>query len=56
MKHKTASEYLRENNENLQLPSDPAPSSLLLQGGRVSSHSSSEGVLAAQKVREKERK
>ena len=25
-KHKTASEYLRENHENLQLPSDLAPS------------------------------
>ena len=48
-KHKTVSEYLRENHGTLSLPSDPAPSSLPLQGGRVSSQpslelSSSRGV------------
>ena len=48
-KHKTTSEYLRENHGTLGLPSDPAPSSLPLQGGRVSSQpslglSSSRGV------------
>ena len=31
--------YLRENQGNLQEPSDPSPNSLLLQGGRdFSSH------------------
>ena len=48
-KHKTASEYLRENHGTLSLPSYPAPSSLPLQGGMVSSQpslefSSSRGV------------
>ena len=63
MKHKTAIEYLRENHENLQLPSDPAPSSLILQGRRVSTSSSSELsslkgiwlVRKGEKVRENER-
>ena len=32
----------RDPSWNLQLPLDPTPNSLLLQGGRVSSHSSSE--------------
>ena len=41
-KHKTASEYLREDHENLQLPSDPAPHNLLLQGGKGFSRTSSE--------------
>ena len=41
-KHKTASEYLSEKHGTLSLPLDHAPSSLLLQGGRVSSCSSSE--------------
>ena len=41
-KHKTASKYLRENHGTLSLPSDPAPSSLPLQGGKGFSRSSSE--------------
>ena len=41
-KHKTASEYLHENHGTLSLPSDPAPSSLPLQGGKGFSCSSSE--------------
>ena len=53
-----------KNMEPLPLPSDPAPSSLLLQGGKVSSRSSfelssSEGVWLVrkgEKVREKRRK
>ena len=48
-KHKTASEYLRENHGTLSLPSDPTLSNLPLQGGMVSSQpslelSSSRGV------------
>ena len=48
-KHKTASEYLRENHGTFSLPSNPAPSSLPLQGGMISSQpslelSSSRGV------------
>ena len=48
-KYKTVSEYLCENHGTLNLPSDPAPSSLPLQGGMVSSQpslefSSSRGV------------
>ena len=41
-KHKTASEYLHENHGTLSLPSDPAPNSLPLQGGKGFSCSSSE--------------
>ena len=41
-KHKTANEYQRENHGTLSLPSDPAPSSLPLQGGMGFSCSSSE--------------
>ena len=60
-KHKTASEYLRENHGTLSLPSDPAPNSLPLQGGKVFSNSSSEfssseGVWLPKKMREKEEK
>ena len=36
------SEYLFENHKTPQLSLDPLPNDLLLQGGRVSSHSSSE--------------
>ena len=36
------SEYLCENHGTPQLALDPLPSDLLLQGGRVSSHSTSE--------------
>ena len=53
-KHKTASEYLRENHGTLSLPSDPAPNNLPLQGGMVSSQpslelSSSRGVWKSRK-------
>ena len=56
--------YLHEKNGTLSLPQDPAPSSLLLQGERGSSRSSSElssleGVSLVgkgEKVRENERK
>ena len=62
-KHKTASEYLRENHGTLSLLSDPAPSSLPLQGGKgfscsSSELSSSEGVWQprkGEKMREKEK-
>ena len=53
-----------KNMEPLPLPLDPAPNCLLLQGGKVSSHSSSELsslegiwlVRKGEKVRENERK
>ena len=53
-KQKNASEYLRENHGTLSLPSNLAPSSLLLQGGMVSSQpslelSSSRGVWQSRK-------
>ena len=60
----TAVDTCVKNMEPLSLPSDPTPSSLLLQGGMVSSRSSfelssSEGVWLVrngEKVRENERK
>ena len=60
-KHQTASEYLRENHGTLSLPSDPAPSNLPLQGGRVSSQpslelSSSRGVWQPRKRKENDKK
>ena len=47
-----------KNMESLQLPSDPTPNSLPLQGGKVSSHSSSklsslEGVWLPKKLEKK---
>ena len=59
-KQKTASEYMRENHGTISLPSDPAPNSLPLQGGRVSSQpslelSSSRGVWKPRKWKENER-
>ena len=50
-----------KNMEPLNLPPDPLPSGLLLQGRRGSSHSSSElssseWCLASEKVKENERK
>ena len=58
-KHQIASEYLRENHGTLSLPSDPTPSSLPLQGGRVSSQpslelSSSRSVCQSRKWKENE--
>ena len=50
------SRYLRENMEPLSLPHDPSPSGLLLQGGKVSSRSSSEVVWLVIKWKENERK
>ena len=34
-KHKIVSEYLREDHENLQLPSDPAPSAFSFKEERI---------------------
>ena len=60
----TAVDTYVKKMESLQLPSDPTPNSLLLQGGMVSSRSSSELssskgvwlVRKGEKVRENERK
>ena len=59
--HSDDSGYLREEKGNLQYPSDPAPSSLLLQEGWDFSRpsldlSSSRGVWLPRKCQESERK